>query len=238
MTSKQLISKLQELKQIKPKKEWVFSVKMDILGSDVIERKAIVQPAYKWNLLNILELIYKRKFAYAFAVFLFVFVGMFGFAQYTLPGDMLFSVKKMTEQSQASLIGENNIKNGFENLKKRSQDLAQAVKDKKDGNIPSAIKEVKDATSSLANTITKDPKLSREIAIEVKKNATLLNSIGDEDLNKTSDILYKIIDRQMIDDLEKIILTESQQEILKEINDLYDQGKYSDALEKILLIDN
>ncbi len=244
MTQKQLISKLQELKQVKPRKDWVLLAKMDILGlsakteSIVMERKAIpqIQPSYKWNFSNILGLIYQRKFAYAFAVFLFIFMGMFGIAQYTLPGDMLFSVKKMTEQSQASLIGESNIKNNFENLKKRSQDLAQAVKDKKDGNISFAIKEVRDATSSLNDAIAKDPKLAKEFAVEIKDNKTLLDNIGGEDLKQTSDTLYKTIDSQMIADLQNTSLTESQQKTLTEINDLYNQGKYFDALEKILLI--
>lgn len=240
MVKEQLISKLQELKQIKPRKDWVVLAKMNVLGSDATERKTVVKPAYNWTFSNILRLIYQRKLTYAFVVFLFISVGMFSIAQYTLPGDMLFSVKKITEQSQASLIGRSDVKNSFENLKKRSQDLAQAVKDNRENNISSAVKEVKDAASGLNNALAKNPALAKEVALEIKDNGTLLNMLGDfegVDLKQTSDVLYKTIDSQIIDSLQETTLTESQQKMLEEAKKLYNEGDYSGALEKILLIE-
>jgi len=238
--SKELISKIQELKQIKPRKDWVALAKMDILGPDVVVQSPVMaKPASLYSLPNALGLFYQQKLAYAFAVFLFTCIGMFGMAQYTLPGDVLFSVKKMTEQSQASLTGESNLKNSFETLKKRSQDLAAVVANNKQGNMPSAIKEVKDATSSLTDALAKDPASAKAVALEIKNNSTLLSTldgVSDAELKQTSDILYKIIDQQMIADLQKTTLTESQKKELDDINSLYEEGKYSEALEKILLI--
>ncbi len=76
MQEKQLINKLKELQQIKPRKDWVILVKNQIL-----ENKQVVQEKQKFGFLALLSsLIYQRKLAYAFATLLFIMVGMFGFA--------------------------------------------------------------------------------------------------------------------------------------------------------------
>ena len=242
MTEKELISKLKDLNSIKPRKEWVFSVKMQILGSggNVVPDKATYKERLFDGFKSLYPLSYQRKLAYSFSVLMLTFVGVLGFAQYTVPGDVLFSVKKITEQGQASLTGESEIKASVENFKKRSQDLAEIVKNKKETNIPSAVQEVKDAAKSLTDALQKDPKLAKEIALEIKENKTFLDLSGEAkieaDIKEASDILYKTIDAQMIADLEATTLTEEQQVLLEEIKDLYSQDKYSDALEKILLI--
>ena len=58
------------------------------------------------------------------------------------------------------------------------------------------------------------------------------------DLSENSDVkdLYQTVVQSQIADLEKSTLTDDQANILIEIKSLYDQGKYNDALEKILLI--
>ena len=48
--------------------------------------------------------------------------------------------------------------------------------------------------------------------------------------------LYKTVVTQQILDLQKTSLTNDQQKILADTVELYNTGKYSDALEKILLI--
>src|SRR3989344_5675694 len=166
MTEKQLISKLQMLKKIEPSKDWALLIKSQILGSETVKTVTPQNSPYKKILSGFFGLMNQRNFAYAFSVMVFVFAGLMGFAQYTLPGDMLFSVKKITEQSQASLTGESDVKSNFETFKKRSQDLAQVVKDKKSLNKSSAIQEVNDAAKSLANAIHNDPKAAKEVALE------------------------------------------------------------------------
>jgi len=239
MTEEQIISKLQLLKQVKPNYEWVSLVKNEILGKSALPANPIIAPAPRGTLLNIFRTIYHhQKLAYSFAVFMFMFAGVFGIAQYTLPGDPLFSVKKITEQSQAALLQESNVKTSAESLKKRSNDLAQVVKQQKGSNISQAKQEVKEATKNLANAILKDSNSAKEIAMEIKGNQTLLSFFEDADLKEESEILYKAIDEQMIADLEKVTLSEPQQEIFKEVKILFEEGKYSLALEKILLISN
>jgi len=238
MTEAELISKLKELKQIKPNRAWADLAKKNILNSPVaaVSSKPAKAVDTRWTFSDIVSLFVQRKYAYAFAVFAFIFVGVLGIAQHTLPGDVLFPVKQIAEQSQASLLGQNDVASNVEVLKNRSEDLAQAIKENKQSNIPSAINEVKNATSDLANAIAKDPAMAKEVALQIKDNATILDTIGGTDLKQTSDVLYKTIDDQMIAALQKTTLTDSQKQALGDIDSLYSQGKYSDALEKILLI--
>ncbi len=235
MTEKELISKIQGLKQIKPRKNWVILVKSDIFGlptqtgNNIIENKAVNKLNYTERLLNIFSPVFQRKFAYALAVFLFVFAGVFSFMKYGLPQDV-----KVVEQSPAALT---SIKSNVETFKIKSQNLAQAVR-RKSNNISLALNEVKDAAKELTNAIQKDPQLAKTVALDINNNKTYLDIPDGNDLRETSDALYKAIDSQMIGDLEKTTLTEDQQKTLDVIKDLYNQGKYSSALENILLINN
>src|SRR3989344_1453251 len=118
-TEKELILKLQTLKDIKPRQDWVVFAKREILGGNKITIKA----SYKEKFLGVLDflpaLTYQRKLTYAFATLLLIMVGTLGFAQYTMPGDLLFSVKKVTEQSQAALSGQTNLRQNMANLSNR-----------------------------------------------------------------------------------------------------------------------
>lgn len=243
MQEKQLINKLKELQQIKPRKEWVVLVKNQILAEPkpAFAESFGVANKQTFGLLSFLPaLIYQRKLAYAFATLLFVIVGMFGFAQYTVPGDALFSIKKLTEQSQPAL----------EIVIRRSDDLVQVVKNNQMANIAPAIREfqasISQATKNLVADIDKnDLKSIKDIALQVKQiqdNKKQLQTLGvdlgatqeSKDLN---DALAPLVQRE-IDDLEKITLTEEQLSTLQEIKDLYAEGKYFDALEEILMLNN
>lgn len=228
MTEEQLTSKLQELKQIKPRKEWVVLAKSQILGNNVFNSKIDGNSV----LLDILRLIFQRKFAYSLVAFLFVTAGLFGFMKYVLPDNKTQSVK-VAQQSQENLV---SIKSDIEDFKAKSKNLSEIAK-LNSQDITSAVEEVKDAAKGLTDAIEKDPQLAKAVALEINNNKTYLDIPGGDGLKETSDILYKTIDNQMIEDLENTTLTESQQEALYIAKDLYNQGKYSYALESILLLD-
>lgn len=256
MQEKQLINKLKELRQIKPRKDWVLLVKNQILGLPA-EALVKVEPNFiekrqTLGLLNLLTaLIYRKKLAYAFATLLFIMVGMFGFAQYTMPGDILFSVKKFTEQSQTAFVSqENQLKNNFETANKRLDDLTQIIQDNKIQNIAPAIREfqasISEATKSLISGIgQKNLQSIKDIALQVKKiedSKKQLQTYGvdlgatqeSKDLN---DALAPLVQLE-IDDLEETTLTEDQLKTMQAVKNLYADGKYSDALEGILTINN
>jgi hypothetical protein len=239
MNEKQLIAKIQELRQIKTRQEWVVLVKAQILGNNVAENKWEKDKARNVSILDIFRsLIFQRRLAYSLAIIVLVIIGMFGFAQYTVPGDLLFPVKKITEQSQTPL----------EIAISRSDDLVKVAKTNKLQNLPPAIREFQASISQAAKNLTeevdkKDSRAIKEIAFQVKKledNKKQLETLGidlseAQETKELNDALAPLVERE-IEDLEKATLTDDQQKTLDEIKDLYKQGNYSDALEKVLLI--
>ncbi len=224
MTDEQLISKLSKLKAIQPRKDWVVLSKAEILGSDVSGSiPAMVAPTYLFAFSNIINLAFKRKYAYSLALFLFVFVGFFGQLKYGL-------ITNNIPGRELSVAG------NVEQLKLKSQNLATALISKQEKEISVAIKDVKNITKNLTKAIAKDPASVKSIALDVTQNKTYLDILGAPDLKETSDLLYKAIDEQMIDDLQNTSLTESQKKTFDHIRELYSNGKYSEALESILLI--
>lgn len=252
MTEKQLILKIKQLNEIKPRKEWVVFAKSQIFES-VAVKKVSKKSFFAEKMSGVLDifsiLTHQRKLAYALASLALMVVGAFGFAQYTMPGDLLFSVKKVTEQSQTALTGGNNLKNSLENYDRRVQDLVRVVKEKRENNIPSAISEVKasmaGAVKSLTVAVTQKSKNIKEIATEIKKledNKKQLQTLGidistTEGTKELDNVLAPLVGSE-IKSLEKASLTEEQQVELDAIKEFYNNRKFAEALEGILLISN
>jgi len=91
-----LVKKIQGLKQIQPDKDWIVSTKTQILGE---EPKVLFFPYFKPVFAGLI-------------VFVMLF-GSFGFAQNSLPGDLLYPLKKVTERGQAIFVSEEE-KPGFQ----------------------------------------------------------------------------------------------------------------------------
>jgi len=236
MNEKQLIEAIRELKEIKPNQEWVSLVKSQIL----VEQPAVrIIPARKISIMDVISsAMFQRKMAYALASFVFVIAGMFGFAQYTVPGDLLFSVKKFTE-----------TQNSFQVAYNRSAELVQVLKENKTQNIAPAVSEFKASMSGAAKNLVasltqQNSKQSlKDISDEVKKiqenqrqAETLGIDISETDEVKELNSALAVLVQNQIDDLEKATLTEDQQETLVKIKDSFSKAEYSEALEEILLI--
>ena len=188
-------------------------VKNQILASELA-------PARRTTFASVFALFYQPKLAYSLAVLLFVFVGFFAYNNINVSGPKPQVV----------------VKSNVHDLKLTSQGLASAVLGRQKDEIAVAVREVNKATQSLTQVIVENPGLAKDIALEVKNNKIYLDILGEKDIKPATDMLYKTIDQQMIEDLKKTTLTESQQKALAQINELYDKEKYSEALEKILLI--
>lgn len=235
ITQKQLISSLSQLKEIKPRKEWAVLLKSQILAEKQVEP---IQAQSANFISTFSTAFFQKRMAYSFAAVIFLAAGILGFSKYTVPGDLLFPVKKIAEQSQAALTGQAGLKNDVAVLNSRINDLAQVAKAGRTDNIPSAISEinanVSELTKSLKDSPTQDPKTLKEIASSLK----VLADVPGTDLSANADVidLYQAVAQSQISDLEKSTLTTDQKDTLAEAQDLYSQGKYADALEKILLI--
>ena len=242
MNKNELVNTIQQLKEIKPNQEWVSLLKSQILNPAEQKQATFVAeiPAEKIGIMDaITGMIFRNKFAYATATLTFMIVGVFGFVNYTMPGDIFYPVKKIVEQTQSQ--------SALQIAYNRSEDLVKVVKENKTQNLTPAIDEYKasmsDAVKNLTNSLSQDndKKSVEEIIGEVKKLQenqkqleTLGVNIGNADEMSELDGVLAIIVENQIADLEKATLTEEQKATLTEIKDLYEEGKYSEALEMIL----
>ena len=219
MTDKELIDKLQTLKQIKPRQDWVLLTKNQIVPS--AERKLAAQ---KTSVADFLAIVFQRKFAYAFAVFLFLFVGLSGFVSF-LPENT---------PTHVSSTAENTIKSDVETFRMKSQNLATVAKSQPDA-LPQAIQEVKNEAKSLTVKIQQDPDLAKEVALDISNSRTYLDVVGTEKIEETDDLYGALVDI-LLADAEKISWTGDQKATLVNIKELRKEGKNSRALEEYLLL--
>lgn len=244
LTQKKLIGQIKELKEIKPRAEWVILAKSQVfngsLAKEVISNP-VRMPSGISNIFDFVKAIkFQKKLAYSFATLAFVMIGLVGFAQQTVPGDLLFSIRKFTENSQASLTGQTGLKKEIAGLNNRINDLAQASKQGKKNNIPSAINEVNTKVSALTKTLKESSVKDPETIKEITESLQVLAYLPGTDLTENSEVkeLSQTLVEKRIADLEKSTLTEEQKKVLAEVKELYEQEKYVKALEKILLIDS
>jgi superfamily I DNA/RNA helicase len=225
---KDLIGKIRKLRQIKPAKDWVFTTKAQILDLDR-ERVSVGFFPY-----------FKPALAGFFVVLMFL--GLVGFAKDSLPGDPLYVIRKIVHLGQAILTPEAE-KPAFQ-LKlanERLEDLAKAPAknlsatiNEFQANVSQAAKEMSkmDATTSAPSLIKKIVEGTKKLK-ENKQKAESLGVVidGTEELDNA---LGKIAGN-LIGDLEKRSLTAERQDILAKMKELFEQGKYSEALELYLL---
>ena len=150
MTEKDLIKQIKQLKDIKPRSEWVALAKSQMFAG---EQEVSKIPAQKISIFNVISNSFSRRLAYSFATLLFICVGLVGFAQYTMPGDLLFPVRKITEKSEATLVGQTKIKQNVANLNNRINDLVKVAQEGKKDNISPAINEVSENAGVLAKNL-------------------------------------------------------------------------------------
>jgi len=252
MTDKQIIEKLNMLSEIKPNKEWVVLTKQNILNnnSDLVLLDNGFSLKNKFtDLLNIISsLKLQTKLAYSFALLLMFVSGLVGVSQNAVPGDLLFAVRSTTDKLKIAFVGQEDYsKFNFEVANKRLDELVAIVKDNNantqdKGTALIELKaNIKNTAKNLIASVKENPKAVNDIVAEAKKikeSAVLLDIISESDKTTTSNELYKEIVEIEINSLENITLTQSQQDILKEIKELVKDSKYSDAFEKILTINN
>lgn len=223
MTEKELIAKLQELKQIKPNRTWVTLTKNEILSAPQYAQRVLPAKTTAWT--NLFGFLFQKKLAYALAALAILVIGSVGVMQ--LPGN-----PGVPAISPATLV---EVKNSVEAFKVKSKELSM-VNQKDPQEFSVAVNSIKIAAKQLTEAIQKNPGVAKEVALEINNNKTYLNVEGSAELKATSDVLYKTIVEQMIKDLGKTSLTESQKEALDIAEDLYKKERYTDALESILLL--
>jgi hypothetical protein len=224
MTEKELIGKVRELRQIRPRKDWVVLTKSQILGE---EPKILFFPFFKPALVTV------TTFGILF--------GIFSLAQNSLPGDILYQIKKITEKSQAVFVSEEELpKYNLEIANKRLEELTKIAQTNQVQKMAPAIEEFQANVSETAKNLVKVKKVDEEIVENIKKleenkervEKVLATKIETKEYDRD---LAQLVESQ-IKDLERGTLTEVQQELLEEAKEDFDAGNYSQALEKILIL--
>jgi len=245
MTEKELIAKLKKLGQIEPRKDWVLLTKEQILGS---KKPIFTFTSFLKEMQREMQrgerLISRYKPVFATALVGAVLLGLFGFAQRSLPGDALFSLKKITEKSQAVFISQKyQSKHDLEIVNKRLDEATKIAENDGAENIASAVKEVEESMNQAAKSLAEaDSGNVEKIVEEVQKleeKTEKLRTLGVkiEESEELNSVLAQITERE-IKDLEGVALSEEKEEILVQIKEDYQKGDYSQSLEKILLLNS
>jgi len=240
MTEAELIKKIQILNQIEPRKDWVDFTKKRILG---------VKEEKRWD---VIFSVFPRLFpalkpAFAIMGIALIFVVTSGFAQNALPGDFLYSFKKLTEKSHAIFLSENEKpKAQLELTNKRLEELAKIAQTNQTQKLAPAINEFQASTVEAAKNLAKvaksekNSKIVKEVVIqtqkleEQKKNIEALGIVvgESEELNSA---LKELVERE-IKDTENKSLSEEQEKVLESAKSDFESEKYSEALTKIITL--
>lgn len=231
ISDKQLIESIGQLKEIKPREEWVVLAKSQIFAT--AQKKTAKITAQKINFSEILSSLFiQRKLAYSLAALAFIVIGLTAYMSFVAP------TQNVGQFSIAS--SDSELKNSVAMFSTNIDALAEVSKSGNKNEIPTVVLKVKANVSELAknlkdDSVKGDQETIRKIATGLKTLATVLES---DDLSKNQDMkdLYQTVVQSQLEDLKKSTLTEAQKKTLDEIQKMYDKSEYAEALEKILLI--
>ena len=235
MNDKELINQIQLLKQIKPRQDWVVSVKSQILQDEIQSSVSVTQ-------------VFSRMFlqlrpAFVSLVVLVVIVGTFGFIQDSLPGDFLYPVKRVAEQGQARfLVSEQDVVHyKLEMANKRLVELTQIAEVNQVKKLAPAIAEFQANVADAADNLIKAKDLNiKQIVAETQKleeNKAKVEALGIVigETQEFDNAMKQIVEREL-ESIEEQVLAESPDQALIQIREDYEAGNYSQALEGILFL--
>ena len=227
MTEKELIGKIKQLRQIKPEKEWVVLTKERILG---------IEPKIKW--LGIFD--YQLRPILAGGLMAIIIFGLFSFAQNSLPGDILYPIKKISEKGQAIFVSkseESKVK--LEWVNKRLTELKEVALKNQTQKLPTALKETENALAEAAKELIKSKNIAQKDVVEktkemMAKKEEIEKTLGVEIGGEEDENFTKILAEKLINDLEDRNLTKEQKMILEKAEKDFENGNYQEALLKVL----
>lgn len=233
MTEADLIKRIQLLKNVKPREDWVSLTKKEIFGDEIPANNKFSQVVEVLPRVN-----FWRVLVPAFS-FCLPFI-LLAVSQNALPGDTLYPVKKLTEKSQAYFVSKDKLAEvqlGMAN--RRLEDLNKIAQTSQTNKLIPALAEYQASISEAVKNLAQVKKTDiKEIVQQTKKleeNKQKAEALGVVigGTNELNSALATLADRE-IKDLESRMLNEAQQELLAEAKENFEAGNYSQALEKIL----
>jgi len=242
MNEKNLIKKIQTLKQIEPDKDWVALTRRQIIGFEDIQ----IRPSFADRVLEVFQILpeFNYKLAMATLAVIMTLGGTIGFSQAALPGDLLYPVRKFVDKTGYLLVSKNNQpKLGLEIANKRLDELTMIAQNNQGRNLAPAINEFRQSMVEAADKlkiVDGSPKITKEIVDQTEKlreNKEKVEAMGvvvgeTKELNQA---LSQLVERE-IKDLENRSLTEEQIGFLAQVKQDFQDGNYEKALEGILIL--
>jgi hypothetical protein len=218
-----------QLKEVKPNKDWVSFNKKELFKEE--ETGMFFFPALKPALAG-------------FFVFLFMLGGVsYGLVKNSIPGDVLYSIRKAAHIGEALFVS-NEEKSTFQ-LKLANDRLEDLTKASARNLVPTIYEfeaNISEAVRVLGTfqVSTSSPASIEKLVQENRKledNKQRVEALGVVIDNKETSELneaFKRIAGDLIKDLEERQLEEEKSEILIQMNGLFEEGKYLEALELYL----
>lgn len=228
MTDKDLIKQLKGLKEIKPGKDWVLLTKRRIFEQESAEKtRPLHFPIFQW------------KLAFAPVISVFIVIGLFGFAENTVPGGFLFPVKKAAETAQVGLSSTAEKSEVHLRLaNKRLEDLNKIAQANQVKNLSPAIEEFQNNLAEAVNGLSSSlgSLTFKELVIEtqkLEKNKQKVESVLGVQIGGETQELEKQLAAYLLADLENRTLNEEDQKLLQEAKEAFEEGGYTLALGKL-----
>lgn len=250
MTEKELLQKIQFLKEIKPNKEWA-----DLLLTRILEEKPTIKASRISKLKTIPVLFrfpafsFRWRVVFATFAFLLLFSSSFALAQYSLPGSPLYPLKQLTYEVKLYLAKEEQKPEAkIAIVEQKINDLIKVTDGRKEEKTKAAVKEIKTDLAALPQDLKKIAALEKSLAVSQKvqnRTAALqqkivlslpetnakkeMENIIEETRQQVLAVIWETEDKinrcpsYITEKLEKlnVILSESPAEIITEIPQIY-----------------
>ncbi|MFC1630103.1 DUF5667 domain-containing protein [Patescibacteria group bacterium] len=237
-TEPDLIKKIQLLKQIRPRQDWVLLTKKELFKEEI--------PSLEIPLKQRTGIFPRIFLNYRFAIATLVMVGVLStgavnLAQTSLPGDTLYPVKRITEKSRAVFVSESEKpKAQLALANKRLDELTKIAETNQDQKITPAIIELQASLVQAAEGLKKPSKLTKEIVeetqkLEEKKGKIEALGVVVEDNEEFTNTLKDIVEKELVS-LENTVLRIEDWEVLWQARQYFESGEYTKALEQVWLI--
>lgn len=190
MTEKDLIRKVKKLEQIQPSHEWLIQVRHNLIAQIDFEKEKS-KTSFGFGFLNWLKEPHSVILSFCL-LFIFITVPWLTIkaAQSSLPGDLLYPIKKATEEIQATVTSEESkAQLQVEFASRRVEELTK-ITEGEDAFPPEEKEEkIKEVVSELRNNLAGATVYVHKITKEQAMNTVKKTKKIKEDLDKTKGIM-------------------------------------------------
>lgn len=261
MDEKELVAKLQLLKQVKPRSDWVVLTKAKILTQDQTEQQHSKLPQLALNQF-IFPLFSRRGIVFSgLTLLIVVLVGLGVWSLNSSPGDTLYPAKKAVQR--INLLAEDPVTLHLKLAAQSAKTLKEIAQKNDTEKLAPAIKEYQEnikkvAASLSSSTSTEDGRRVLEIAKQVNEIEQTAKEIEQilqteiakkerkEMLEKTLAMVsaevqeltggYRAQVERQLEDISQMPLNEEQQGLLERAREEFESGDYELAQKTINLI--